>query len=291
MKNIILTKIIFIILLVTTNSFASLPNIPKEINQNNFCDNKGGKHGHVIVILDLTTKLDQARIEFIKNQVFSEEFYLSYKPFTKFSYFLIDNNEPTKQKFLFSKCRPKTGDKNFSKLEKASFFENKKVLENYSNRFFDEGNKLHNKIFTTKKHSKYSYIYETIAYIFQNPKSDFGTKHSKRELIVVSDLMQNTERLSFYKACNATSGNAKCPSFNEFMKNLSDKDYILATSPKGNGIDLKLVYLNNRCETNKSLDKSLKVLWEDYFESRNFNLKNTIHQTDINNKLIKKDKC
>ena len=72
--------------------------------------------------------------------------------------------------------------------------------------------------------------------------------------------MQNTERLSFYKACNANSSNAKCPSFNEFMKNLSDKDYLLATSPNGDGINLKLVYLNNRCVTNKSLVKSLKVL-------------------------------
>ena len=292
MKNTTLTSLILAILLLTTKSYANLPNIPKEIDQNNFCDNKGGKHGHVIVVIDLTTKLDKARIEFVKNQVFSEEFYLTYDPFTKFSYFLIDNNEPTKQKFLFSKCRPKTGNKNFSKLEKASFFENKKVLENYSNRFFNEGNDLHDQIFSTKKHSKYSYIYETIAYIFQNPKSDFGNKHSKRELIIVSDLMQNTERLSFYRACNANSSNAKCPTFDVFMKNLSDKDYLLATSPKGEGIDLKLVYLNNRCETHKSLDKSLKVLWEDYFISRNFNLQGTIHQTDINNEYLKhNDKC
>ena len=104
-------------------------------------------------------------------------------------------------------------------------------------------NELFNNIFSVKKDSKYSYIYETIAYIFQNPKSDFKSNHSYRELILVSDLMQNTERLSFYRACNAGSENAICPSFEEFMNNLSDKDYLIATSPDGNNINLKMVYL------------------------------------------------
>ena len=104
MKNIILIKFLIILLLSATNSFAGkYPNIPKGVDHKTYCDDKGGKYGHVIVVVDLTTKLDKARIEFIKDQVFSKEFYLKYEPFTKFSYFLIDNNEPTKQKFLFSK--------------------------------------------------------------------------------------------------------------------------------------------------------------------------------------------
>ena len=283
MKNIVLIKFIIILLLSINPGYASkLPNIPKGIDNNTYCDKKGGSFGHVIVVIDLTTKLDEARIEFIKDQVFSKEFYLNYDPFTKFSYFLINHNEPTKQKFLFSKCRPKTGDANLSKTEKATLFENTKVLNNYSLRFFNEANELHNQIFSVKKDSRYSYIYETIAYIFQNPKADFKSNHPKRDLIIVSDLMQNTKRLSFYRACNAGSDNALCPTFNDFKENLSDKDYLLATSPNGSNINLQLIYLNNRCETNKSLDKSLKILWENYFISRNFNIFETIHQTDIN---------
>ena len=282
MKNILLIKFLIILLLSINPVYASkVPNIPKGIDNNTYCDKKGGNFGHIIVVLDLTTTLDEARIEFIKDQVFSKEFYLKYKPFTKFSYFLIDNNEPTKQKFLFSKCRPKTGNINFSELEKATLFENRKVLEKYSNRFFDEGEKIHSSIFETKKDSKYSYIYETIAYIFQNPKSDFKSNHSYRELILVSDLMQNTERLSFYRACNAGSENAICPSFEEFMNNLSDKDYLLATSSDGSGINLQLIYLNNRNETKKALDKSLKDMWISYFKNQNFKVIDTIHQIDI----------
>ena len=282
MKNIILINLFILFFLNISPSFAAkFPNIPKGIDVENgtFCDKKGRSYGHVIVVIDLTTKLDGARIEFIKDQVFSKEFYLNYDPFTKFSYFLIDHNEPTKQKFLFSKCRPKTGGKG---IEKATIFENTKVLESFSKEFFNGGNDLHKEIFSVTKESKYSYIYETIAYIFQNPKSDFKSDHPKRDLIIVSDLMQNTERLSFYNACNASSDNALCPSFEDFMDNHSDEDYILSTSPKGKNINLQMIYLNNRCETNKALDVSLKTLWENYFQSINFNLLPTVHQTDIN---------
>ena len=53
-------------------------------------------------------------------------------------------------------------------------------------------------------------------------------------------MMQNSDRLSFYKACNAKSNKAKCPKFSSFMTNLSDKDYMTATAPKGDNINLNL---------------------------------------------------
>ena len=43
MKNIILIKVIIILILSSTNSFAGkYPNIPKGIDQKTFCDDKGG---------------------------------------------------------------------------------------------------------------------------------------------------------------------------------------------------------------------------------------------------------
>ena len=48
------------------------------------------------------------------------------------------------------------------------------------------------------------------------------------------------------------------------------------------GISLQLIYLNNRIETKKALDKSLKEMWESYFKSQNFKVSKTIHQIDIN---------
>tara|TARA_B100000787_G_scaffold165619_1_gene149774 strand:+ start:1565 stop:2419 length:855 start_codon:yes stop_codon:yes gene_type:complete len=282
MKNIILINFFLLFIININSSLAGMPNIPKGIDVNNYCDKKGGSYGHVIIVIDLTTELKEARIQFIKDQVFSNEFYSKYTPFTKFSYFLINHKEPTKQKFLFSKCRPKTGNANSTTFkEKATLFENTQVLKTFSQRFFRDAKKLSNEIFLDKKDSRYSYIYETIAYIFQNPKSDFKTNHPRRDLIVVSDLMQNTKRLSFYRACNAASENAACPSFNDFMKNLSDKDYLIATSPNGLKINLQMIYLNNRNETNKALDKSLNQMWVDYFKKQEFTVLPTIRQVDI----------
>ena len=217
MKNLILISI-FILFSFSTHSFAGKPNIPKGIDKESFCDVEREKYGHVIILLDLTTDIDSARKEFIKDQVFSEEFYLKYDPFTKFSYFLINHNKYTENKFLFSKCRPKNGSSK-SKKEKATIFENSKVLSSYFKRFSLAANKQFEDIFSTNKDAPYSYIYETIAYIFQNPKSDFTTNQPYRELVIVSDLMQNTTRLSFYNACNANSSDAKCPTFSDFMKN------------------------------------------------------------------------
>ena len=93
MKNLILTKFFLPSLLALFLSGTILakdyPNIPKDLNMKTYCDKSGGKYGHVIVVIDLTSDLQKAQIDFIKDQVFSKEFYTNYYPFTKFSYFLI----------------------------------------------------------------------------------------------------------------------------------------------------------------------------------------------------------
>ena len=43
-----------------------------------------------------------------------------------------------------------------------------------------------------------------------------------------------------------------------------------------------MIYLNNRYETNKEIDRSLKELWVEYFKSRNFKKVDVISQLDIN---------
>ena len=65
------------------------------------------------------------------------------------------------------------------------------------------------------------------------------------------------------------------------MENLSDKDYLMATAPKGKGVDLEMIYLNNRYETKKELDISLVKLWENYFKDRGFENIKTVRQLDL----------
>ncbi len=281
MKNIILISIILILLLNTKSIAKSFPNIPKEIDVKGqtFCDKGGRKFGHAIILLDVTSELGVAQINFVKNTVFSKDFYLGFDPFTKFSYLMINNKSVQTQEFVFSKCRPKSGED--SKLEKNSLNENKKYLERYYNDFLSDALLVSDKYLKNKLVSETSLIYETVAYIFQNPKFDFSEKAGRRDLIIVSDMMQNSERINFYKACNYKSPNAQCPSFSNFMKNLSDKDYLIATAPKGKDVNLKIIYLNNRYETNKEIDKSLIELWKNYFIDRGFQNVEIIRFLDI----------
>jgi hypothetical protein len=281
MKNIILISIILILLLNTKSIAKNFPNIPKQIDVKGqtFCDKDGRKFGHAIILLDVTSELGAAQINFVKNTVFSKDFYLGFDPFTKFSYLMINNKSVQTQEFVFSKCRPKSGED--SKLEKNSLNENKKYLERYYNDFLSDALLTSDKYLKNKLVSEASLIYETVAYIFQNPKFDFSEKVGRRDLIIVSDMMQNSERINFYKACNYKSPNAQCPSFSNFMKNLSDKDYLIATAPKGKDVNLKIIYLNNRYETNKEIDKSLIELWKNYFIDRGFQNVEIIRFLDI----------
>ena len=50
------------------------------------------------------------------------------------------------------------------------------------------------------------------------------------------------------------------------LYNHGHKDYLLATSPNGKGINLQMIYLNYRKETSKEIDVSLKNLWTNYFK-------------------------
>jgi len=290
MKNTILISF-FLLIFFNISAFGeNYPNIPKDIDVKNktYCDKSGKKFGHVIVLLDLTSKLEAPQIKFIKDSVFSENFFLSKKPFTRFSYLLIDNKSVQKQTFVFTKCRPKTGG---SGIEKNTWTENSKYLKKFYNDFLSAAEKSHSKIFEKKINSSNSFIYETIAYVFQNPKYDFSEKVGERTLIIVSDMMQHSKRISFYKKCkvknilNNLSSSAKCPTYKNFMKKLStnDKDYLTVTAPKGKGVELKMIYLNNRYETKKEIDKSLVELWKNYFIDRNFKDVKIVRQLDIVN--------
>jgi hypothetical protein len=279
----IILKILLIIFLPASFSFAAdYPNIPNDIDiaKRSFCDKGGKKFGHTIVLLDITSKLDKAQIDFVRDQVFSNEFYLGRDPFTKFSYLLIDKKSPKEQEFSFSKCRPKSGNST-PKIESSSWRENEKILRKFYGDFKKDALKTHAEVYQTDFTSEYSFIYETVAYIFQSPKLDFSEKVGQRELIIVSDMMQHTKRLSFYSECNSKSVNAKCPTFETFMKNPSNKDYLDATAPKGKGVKLKIIYLNHRYETKKEIDKTLVELWKNYFIDRGFDKVEVVRQLDI----------
>ena len=266
-----------------------LPNIPVGIDQDTFCDIDDRKFGHTVIIIDVSSALDQAQIDYIKGKVFQKSFYNSYPPFTKFSYLLITNDtKPQSQNFIFSKCRPKSGTKtSFGDDDLHTRDENEVIVEVTYEDFLNEaiatGDTLMNYYDSSvPKNEEKSYIYETIAAVFDMNKFDFksgimsGYKKGQRDLIVISDMMQHTDRLSFYTACREYNGLlkkstvSKCPPFSKLIEKSSTRDYINATSPKDPSSSIKMYFLTHRSETTIDLDTSLESLWRDYLRGRNF---------------------
>ena len=73
----IVFKFFFLIFINSSNLIAKdFPSIPGDIDILNktYCDKSGRKFGHVVILLDTTSKLEKAQIDFIRDQVFSNEF-------------------------------------------------------------------------------------------------------------------------------------------------------------------------------------------------------------------------
>lgn len=287
-----------VLLFLSSISFAQeQPIIPGEVGKD-YCARDDSKFGHTFIIIDVSSKLDQAQLDYIKGKVFTKNFFLSYAPFTKFSYMLITNNKkPQSQNPIFSMCRPKSGTKTkFGDLDLSNNSENTVIVKKFFKKFEKKAIKTADQLNnyydpSVHKDKQKSYIYETIAAVFDMSKFDFqlgsygGYKKGTRDLIVISDMMQHTKRLSFYQACNpyrfVQTRASKCPTYKTIIKKASTRDYIQKTSPSSPSSSIQLYFLTHRHETTEELDTSLERLWRQYLTSAGFDSINFERQLDI----------
>jgi len=252
----------------------SYPSIPNDIDTETICPKKE-KFGHVVIVIDQTSQLDQAQKKFITNQVFSKEFYSKYEPFTKFSYILINDKKPTENDLIFSKCRPK---------DKNGFFDNATQVKIYNDEFFDNTSEISKKMFGSNNYSNNSLIYETIEWVLNAKELDFTDSQPVREIIIVSDLMQNSEKLNLYKLCSF-----KCPSFTEIIKNNSgfkndmDKYFTQKQKKENSKISMSLIALDT-CDTKKRDLDSLIEFWDNLFKYHELNVKEKKRQPWVTDK-------
>lgn len=251
---------------------SGLPTI-KELDKQ-FCSKDRKHYGHTLVILDLTpsVKLEQAQIDSIKERVFSEDFYKKYQPFTKFSYVLINKERPQSQHPRFAMCRPKTGNKTMVYCDHANQWrESKRHVKKKWKEFIKESRRISESIFQGPQGAENSLIYETIMSVFKFPKFDFGDSYTTRDLVIVSDMMQHSDRLSFYNFCRKNLSSNKpdrCPKLDQVLTP-SVREYIKSTSGQlittYDGVNIEVILLNNRYETSRDLTPSLKNLWKEFF--------------------------
>ena len=303
MKLIRLNKYLFsltiIFLFVLTSVAFSLPKgypkcVNSDVNTSNYCPLES-KLGHKLILVDFTSRWDDAQIKCIKGRIFGDALISITPPYHRISFLKIDGTPPHSQKYVYSKCRFKTGkktkfegDKVNKKCEGLDFIQNihktwRKQINEVEMSFFD-GNEAANQ----------SLIYEYIIHVLREYNADFGSDYQTRELIIVSDLMQYSERVNFFKHCKSAKEKLKpknkqkadkCREFNDLMeKEKSFANYIDRTKPTKKmlkNLKVTVLFMNHSYQTRKDLYISLEKLWKELFNYigiKNFEI---IPQIDI----------
>ena len=294
-----LFNLVIIFLFVLTSVAFSLPKgypkcVNSDVNKSDFCPLES-KLGHKLILVDFTSRWDDAQIKWVKGRVFGDALISITPPYHRISFLKIDNTPPHSQKYVYSKCRFKTGkktkfegDKVNKKCEGLDFIQNihktwRKQINEVEMSFFD-GNEAANQ----------SLIYEYIIHVLREYNADFGSDYQTRELIIVSDLMQYSERVNFFKHCKSAKEKLKpknkqkadkCREFNDLMeKEKSFANYIDRTKPTKKmlkNLKVTVLFMNHSYQTRKDLYISLEKLWKELFNYigiKNFEI---IPQIDI----------
>ena len=245
------------------------------------------KLGHKFFLVDFTSPLKQPQIDWISGRIFGNALVKETPPYHKISYMKIDNTAPQSQVISYSKCRFKTGNKSKFEGEQTNTGceGEKQIAEVYTawtsltNKFEKEFLNLDN------KKSDNSLIFEYLFHVLRETKTDFTSEYPERELVIVSDLMQSSDRFSFYRHCkiNSTVPN-KCRPFEKLLKNKKVKNYIDDRKPKKEtltNLKVTILYINHDYETRDGLSSSLVALWEDLFKYIGVENYEIIKQLDI----------
>jgi hypothetical protein len=263
------TKLIKFILLISLSLVTACNDYPSTGDMDNFdqktyCSNNH-KYGHIIVLIDRTSKLTEAQYQEIKKVFFSKDSSALYKKYDKgykFSYFLINGKKPAENNLIFSKC----------KVADSSFWSNDQDLAKYRTTFFSNLEKdALISIFKSDGSSDNSFIYETISWVAKSFETDFSSDQPYREIIVVSDLMQKSEKIDLYKTCKEN----KCLSLDELKsQNIKLSNFLDADSNKEDNKKIKVsFYILTTCDTNPSRDpKVLFNFWRDLLKKQGFDV-------------------
>ena len=265
-------------------SAASLPeDFPKcynsDVRQSDYCP-LSAKLGHKIFLVDFTSRWEGPQIKWVKGRIFGDGLINDTPPYHKISYLKIDDVPPHSQEFVYSKCRFKKGTESqkYPGEEVNKKCEGMDVVKSIFKTWNKQIIEVENQFFPEKGDSKQSLIYEYIIHTLRETSSDFGSDYKERELVIVSDLMQFSKRVNFFKHCKSATMKLKpkkkqvadkCGSFAQLLKKeKSFANYMKATKPTSEmvkNLKVKVLFINHSYEHGEDLYISLEKLWKDMF--------------------------
>lgn len=247
------------------------------------------KLGHKFFLVDFTSPLKEPQIDWISGRIFGNALVKETPPYHKISYMKIDNTAPQSQVISYSKCRFKTGNQSkFEGEQTNTGCEGEKQIAEVYTAWTSLTNKFENEFLNLdNKKSDNSLIFEYLFHVLREAKTDFTSEYPERELIIVSDLMQHSDRFSFYRHCKTNlelKKPNKCRTFEKLLKNKKVKNYIDDRKPKKEtltNLKVTILYINHDYETRDGLSSSLVALWEDLFKYIGVENYEIIKQLDI----------
>jgi hypothetical protein len=235
------------------------------------------KYGHHLVLVDATTRLNTVQIELVERLILSREHLDQIAPWDRLTIMMLYGEAPSKNKPIFSKCRPRSGNPSYHKVDAVNkWVETEKDLKVVYEQLFIGGvKKAMNTIADPQQPEGGmtnfgSPILGQIKEISRLPDILFtpDSGYESRKLTIVSDLAQNTKKIPFYDLCKK-----KCPTWDKVKNNKKYKLWIKQSMPKfGEDIPVNVLYLNSNFD--KNIDNGILDFWMDYFEEAgitNFN--------------------
>ncbi len=149
----------------------------------------GNQHDTTLILLDVTDPVNstqQARLEALINREIA-----SSRVDTMLAVGIV-SEDPENWGEMFAKCKPKSG------AEANAIYENPQfVMERYQEEFIDKVDETLAAAFAGETEDQSPIMEALQALVADVP--DFSNTNSDRKLIIVSDMIQNSETLSFYR--------------------------------------------------------------------------------------------
>ena len=244
------------------------------MDNGDLCPMKSSKrYHHHFILIDSTAPLRPSQVALVKRLVVPEQYLKTLAPWDRLSIMSLRAIKPANNRPLFSKCRPRSGNPgSIYKIDKHDWkFESESDLRSIYDDLFVRGIEAAVEEIANPEPSdeledplSNSPIMSQIKEISRMLDLEFAPEsgYESRKLTIVSDLAQNTNRISFYDQCPGTQ---ECPSWEEFKNDKKFKRWVKRLLPKfGDGVEVELIYLNSNIDPN--LDKGILDFWYDFFE-------------------------
>jgi hypothetical protein len=252
--------IIFFGIFSPSSSFSDLKIPPVSNDRNDFSCDGSLSSSATLILIDATDGLTPGQVAFVTDNFVNN---LEWNQENEVITLVALHDEPLQTMYSRSFCAPKPESQIDILIDPVARIksQNKRFIKSFISGFKDLVGE-----YADIKDANSTLLLEAISEVNRNARYKFNHAKSKK-LILVSDLYQKSEILSFYKICKSTktfkSRPLTCPDFVKTVdSNPRFSNYIIKAAPKMSESDSVTIYYMN---VEGRVDRSAEKWWTEYF--------------------------